>query len=138
MEVSKWLGYGTFTLTLDVYSDYTPDEDGGALDTLPGAGRPAKPAERWATLSACMGDRRVSRRYRRTRSASGKACSTSSIALMIAVFASASVGEAPACAASLRGSPNSCSGDSGAGVDHLLEADPGESVGAPSAHWIRG
>jgi integrase len=25
MQVSKWLGHSTFTLTLDVYGDYIPD-----------------------------------------------------------------------------------------------------------------
>jgi integrase len=35
MQVSKWLGHSTFTLTLDVYGDYIPEEDGGALNDLP-------------------------------------------------------------------------------------------------------
>ena len=35
MQVSKWLGHSTFTLTLDVYGDYIPEEDGGALNNLP-------------------------------------------------------------------------------------------------------
>jgi hypothetical protein len=35
MQVSKWLGHSTFTLTLDVYGDYIPEQDGGALSTLP-------------------------------------------------------------------------------------------------------
>lgn len=35
MQVSKWLGHSTFTLTLNVYGDYIPEEDGGALNTLP-------------------------------------------------------------------------------------------------------
>ena len=35
MQVSKWLGHSTFTLTLDVYGDYIPAQDGGALNTLP-------------------------------------------------------------------------------------------------------
>ena len=34
MQKSKWLGHSTFTLTLDVYGDYIPEEDGGALNTL--------------------------------------------------------------------------------------------------------
>jgi integrase len=33
MQVSKWLGHSTFTLTLDLYGDYIPEEDGGALNT---------------------------------------------------------------------------------------------------------
>jgi integrase len=35
MQVSKWLGHSTFTLTLEVYGDYIPEEDGGAANTLP-------------------------------------------------------------------------------------------------------
>lgn len=35
MQVSKWLGHSTFTLTLDTYGDYIPEQDGGAANTLP-------------------------------------------------------------------------------------------------------
>ncbi len=35
MQVSKWLGHSTFTLTLDTYGDWVPTEDGGALNNLP-------------------------------------------------------------------------------------------------------
>jgi len=35
MQVSKWLGHSTFTLTLDTYGDYIPEQDGGALNELP-------------------------------------------------------------------------------------------------------
>jgi integrase len=42
MQVSKWLGHCTFTLTLDVYGDYIPEQDGGALNTLPEPPAPAK------------------------------------------------------------------------------------------------
>ncbi len=35
MQVSKWLGHSTFTLTLDVYGDYIPETDGGAVNPLP-------------------------------------------------------------------------------------------------------
>ena len=35
MQVSKWLGHSTFTLTLDVYGDYIPEGDGGAANNLP-------------------------------------------------------------------------------------------------------
>jgi integrase len=42
MQVSKWLGHSTFTLTLDVYGDYISEEDGGALNTLPEPPAPAK------------------------------------------------------------------------------------------------
>jgi integrase len=45
MQVSKWLGHSTFTLTLDVYGDYIPEEDGGAANNLPEPAAPAKPAE---------------------------------------------------------------------------------------------
>ncbi len=44
MQVSKWLGHSTFTLTLDVYGDYIPEEDGGALNNLPEPSAPAKQA----------------------------------------------------------------------------------------------
>jgi len=43
MQVSKWLGHSTFTLTLDVYGDYIPEQDGGALNTLPEPATPQKP-----------------------------------------------------------------------------------------------
>jgi hypothetical protein len=45
MEVSKWLGHSTFTLTLDVYGDCIPEEDGGAANKLPEPPASAKPAE---------------------------------------------------------------------------------------------
>lgn len=45
MQVSKWLGHSTFTLTLDVYGDYIPEEDGGALNTLPEPPTPAQPVD---------------------------------------------------------------------------------------------
>lgn len=35
MQVSRWLGYGSFTLTLDTCGDWIPDEDGGAVNNLP-------------------------------------------------------------------------------------------------------
>ncbi|WP_267294356.1 hypothetical protein [Mycobacterium hackensackense] len=35
MQMSKWLGHSTFTLTLNTYGDWVPEEDGGALNTLP-------------------------------------------------------------------------------------------------------
>lgn len=43
MQVSKWLGHSTFTLTLDTYGDYIPEQDGGALNTLP---EPPAPIQR--------------------------------------------------------------------------------------------
>ena len=39
MQVSKWLGHSTFTLTLDVYGDYIPDEDGGPTTSRSRPGR---------------------------------------------------------------------------------------------------
>ena len=42
MKVLKWLGHSTFVLTLDVYGDYIPKEDGGALNILPEPPAPAK------------------------------------------------------------------------------------------------
>jgi integrase len=45
MQVSKWLGHSTFTLTLDTYGDYIPEQDGGALNTLPEPPAPAQRAE---------------------------------------------------------------------------------------------
>lgn len=42
MQVSKWLGHSTYTLTLDVYGDYIPATDGGAANPLPEPTAPAK------------------------------------------------------------------------------------------------
>ncbi|MDO3398676.1 site-specific integrase [Mycolicibacterium neoaurum] len=42
MQVSKWLGHSTFTLTLDTYGDYIPEQDGGALNMLPEPTAPAR------------------------------------------------------------------------------------------------
>ncbi len=46
MQVSKWLGHSTFTLTLDTYGDYIPEQDGGALNTLPEPPAPMEPVEK--------------------------------------------------------------------------------------------
>lgn len=35
MQVSRWLGHSTFTLTLDTYGDWIPEEEGGAGNNLP-------------------------------------------------------------------------------------------------------
>ncbi|MGO9351050.1 MAG: hypothetical protein ACLP3C_09605 [Mycobacterium sp.] len=43
--MSKWLGHSTFTLTLDTYGDYIPEQDGGAANTLPEPPAPAPAAE---------------------------------------------------------------------------------------------
>jgi integrase len=48
MQVSKWLGHSSFTLTLDVYGDYIPQEDGGTLNILP---EPPAPARRSKVFS---------------------------------------------------------------------------------------
>jgi integrase len=45
MQVSKWLGHGTFTLTLDTYGDWIPESDGGVANALPEPVAPAEPAE---------------------------------------------------------------------------------------------
>jgi len=45
MQVSKWLGHSTFTLTLDTYGDYIPEQDGGALNMLPEPPVPPRMAE---------------------------------------------------------------------------------------------
>lgn len=39
------MGHSTFTLTLDVYGDYIPEQDGGALNTLPEPPAPVQPAD---------------------------------------------------------------------------------------------
>lgn len=45
MQVSKWLGHSTFTLTLDTYGDYIPEQDGGALNMLPEPPAPVQQAD---------------------------------------------------------------------------------------------
>ena len=34
MMVSKWLGHATFTVTLNVYGDYIPEDEGGTQNCL--------------------------------------------------------------------------------------------------------
>jgi integrase len=34
MQVSQWLGHATYSPTLDVYGDYIPETDGGAVNSL--------------------------------------------------------------------------------------------------------
>ena len=41
IQVSKWLGHSTFTLTLDVYGDWIPEQDGDASNDLPEPPAPA-------------------------------------------------------------------------------------------------
>jgi len=45
MQVSQWLGHSTFTLTLDAYGDWIPEQDGGAANDLPEPPALAEPAE---------------------------------------------------------------------------------------------
>lgn len=45
MQVSKWLDYSAFTLTLDVYGDYIPEGDGGIANNLPEPPAPEKQAD---------------------------------------------------------------------------------------------
>jgi integrase len=45
MQVSKWLGHSTFTLTLDVYGGWIPKNGEAAANSLPEPTVPAKPAE---------------------------------------------------------------------------------------------
>ena len=45
MQVSQWLGHSTNTLTLDIYGDWIPEQDGGASNNLPEPTAPATPAE---------------------------------------------------------------------------------------------
>jgi hypothetical protein len=35
MQVTRWLGHSTFTLTLNTYGDWIPDEDDGGVSHLP-------------------------------------------------------------------------------------------------------
>ena len=55
MQVSKWLGHSTFTLTLDVYGDYIPEQDGGAMNALPEPPAPAKQAEKPSNVISFFG-----------------------------------------------------------------------------------
>jgi hypothetical protein len=45
MQVSKWLGHSTYTLMLDVYGDYIPEQDGGSANTLPEPPAPRRTVE---------------------------------------------------------------------------------------------
>ena len=57
MQVSKWLGHSTFTLTLDVYGDWIPEQDGGAANTLPEPTAPATPADLPSNVVPLFGQR---------------------------------------------------------------------------------
>jgi hypothetical protein len=41
MQVSQWLAHSTYTLTLDAYGDWIPQQDGGAVSNLPEPTAPA-------------------------------------------------------------------------------------------------
>ena len=45
MQVSQWFGHSTYTLTLDIYGDWIPEQDGGAANNLPEPPAPVRPAE---------------------------------------------------------------------------------------------
>lgn len=49
MKVSKWLGHSIYTLTLDVYGDYVPEQDGGAANNFPEPPRPLASSKRRTT-----------------------------------------------------------------------------------------
>ena len=57
MQVSKWLGHSTYTLTLDVYDDYVPENDGGVVNPLPEPTAPAKTAELPTNVVPLFGQR---------------------------------------------------------------------------------
>jgi integrase len=42
MQVSKWLGHSTYTLTLDVYGGWIPKDEQAAANSLPEPTAPAK------------------------------------------------------------------------------------------------
>jgi integrase len=50
MQVSRWLGHSTFTLTLNTYSDWIPEEDGGAVNHLPSRPPQSPAPRRWDLL----------------------------------------------------------------------------------------
>jgi integrase len=55
MQASQLLGHSTYTLTLDVYGDYIPEQDGGAANTLP-----EPPAPKQSALGTIVPFRRQS------------------------------------------------------------------------------
>lgn len=55
MQVSKWLGHSMFTLTLDVYGDWIPEQDGGVANDLPEPPAPRRPAEASAKVVNLFG-----------------------------------------------------------------------------------
>jgi integrase len=57
MKVSKLVGAQHFTLTLDVYGDYIPEEGGGALNALPEPPAPAKWEELPSNVVSILGEK---------------------------------------------------------------------------------
>jgi hypothetical protein len=50
MQVSKWLGHASYSLTLDTYGEWIPERDGGAANKLP------EPPTPEATARAAVGN----------------------------------------------------------------------------------
>ncbi len=42
MQVSRWLGHASYTLTLDTYGEWIPEQDGGIQNTLPEPPAPSR------------------------------------------------------------------------------------------------
>lgn len=63
MQVSRWMGHSTFTLTLDTYGDWIPEEDGGALNDLPAPVRPEPQTECEPSNVVQLSGRRASDGY---------------------------------------------------------------------------
>jgi integrase len=59
MQVSKWLGHSTYTLTLDVYGDYIPEQHQGVANNLLEPTAPAWPAEAGANVVVSLFGRQV-------------------------------------------------------------------------------
>jgi integrase len=59
MQVSKWLRHSTYTLTLDTYGDYIPEQDGGAANNLPEPPAPAKPVNESSNVVNLFGRQSV-------------------------------------------------------------------------------
>jgi integrase len=55
MQVSKWLGHSSYVLTLDVYDDWIPEEDGGASNPLPEPTAPVRPADEASNVLKLFG-----------------------------------------------------------------------------------
>jgi integrase len=53
------LGHSMFTLTLDVYGDYIPETDGGAVNNLTEPPAPAKQADLPSNVISLFGGRQA-------------------------------------------------------------------------------